>query len=65
MVKWLALEPYVAIYIEFSYLIMVSIVLLILLLLLLLFLNAQEIMIIPQCHGISIWDIFLAIKWKG
>ena len=42
MVKWLVLEPYVAIYIDLIYLIMVSIILLILLLLLLFLLNAQE-----------------------
>ena len=53
------LEPYVAIYIDLINLIMVSIILLIMLLLLLLLLNARELMIIPQCHGISVWDIFL------
>ena len=28
-------------------------------------LNAQELMIMPQCYGISVWDIFLGIEWKG
>ena len=58
MVKLLVLEHYVAIYIDWIYLIMISIILLILLLLLLLLLNAQELMIIPQCYGISVCDIF-------
>ena len=59
MVKWMVLEPYVAIYIDLIYLIMVSIIQFILLLLLLLLLNARELMIIPQCFDISVWDIFL------
>ena len=41
------------------YLIIASIILLILMFCLLLLLRIQELMIIPQCYGISVWDIFL------
>ena len=27
--------------------------------------NARELMIIPQCYDISVWNIFLGIEWKG